>query len=366
MIEGIVRTNRARNERMANANSRWYILPKGLRKSFAENEQIRFNVTEKNPDGDRSGYASAIDIECGGWPIINPNDRQAILQAAIELTNREERRYQGRYYHRQTNTGQQLNITKSSGSNDKPSDSYITARRYVKGEAEWPDRPSITESHFIGIEHIVNELVRTYSPISNAYIMLGNSPAPIFEFIRRLPDTVCLSLPLSNVQVALSDLGQIDTRARMWAYLDLYISLNMLKSRTSVVIVDIAGSGNALIGTQIILDRYYINHLHSGIRVKAVRLNPGDTVAKLDTGGDQLESFGLKGLEPSSSEMQDAQSGILKQVFKGDYGYGMWNRTPMKSIFDLDNLVAGFDRDRYLTMIIDLLRAHGLKYFSRG
>lgn len=365
MIEGTIVFNRARNERMVNAGSRWYILPRRLRTTLQLNQRVRFNVVQLNPEGDRSGYASAIDIECEGWPIINPNDPNAILQAAINLTEREERRYQGRYYHRQINTGSPISVTRPSPG-DVRSTAYIASNHTVKRVSEWPQAPLISRQNFYGVQDIAQALIRRYSPVSHAYIMLGNSPAPIAEFLVRKEGVVCLSLPLSNVQLALADLGDPGRRNRMWAFLGLYVAVDMLQGRTSVVVVDISGAGNALVGAQSILDRYYINHLHAGITVRSVMLNPKDRVAMLDTGEDELQPFGLIGLPSSSNDMASAQKGILNKTFKEDYGYGIWNRTQMNSVFEEDDIGAGFDRDRYLTMMIDLLRAHGLKYYGLG
>lgn len=355
---GQVRENRARQERMIfGDDGRWYIIPPNFRRSFEAGTRLEFKPSQVNPQGDQSGYASATELEHDGWPVISPAQKEKILAKAIELTDLEERRYQGRYQAKQHETGQMVN--KSRKGDDPHSDAYIGEHRRTKSVSEWQDEPSISTDHFLGLRRISQKLLEDYPPGANAFILIGNSPAPIYEFMRRMAGVVVLTLPMSNIEVSYRRLGDPAMRDRMWQFLGLYVPLARLGGKRSAVVVDITGSGNGLVGAETILNRYYNTHLHAGIRVKRQKLNPNDSVARLDTGGEDMEEFGLRGLRPNSNQMASAQKGILDQDYKVGYGYGMWNRTRMSDIYEHDHHVAGFDRERYLTMMIDLLRKKG-------
>src|SRR5205814_6072843 len=123
------------------------------------------------------------------WPGKEKEPRDDILARAIHRTNAMEQEFlaaQGQH-------GVPTTVE------DSPSKVYATKGGAPRDVADWPATPRIRPNEWRGMNEIVDDFLQRYDPAQFAFIMLGNSPAPLHEILKLRGGTVSLVLPLSNL-----------------------------------------------------------------------------------------------------------------------------------------------------------------------
>jgi hypothetical protein len=232
------------------------------------------------------------------------------------------------------------------------------AERKTAGRPGGRIRSVMSPGEITGLYSVCEALLGMRPPQTWAYIMLGNSVAPVIGclttyFADRQPTVI--PLPMSELEEsAFTSWKDPTERGRMVNHIRRFVTVQRLNGRRPVII-DISGSGRApRIGEWLL--RQFFAEIGSPQDVDVQLLNANDMDIGVMGPMGPTHLTGLTGQGSSPGAQAAIQEEILQKVLKDEMLFRMWQRTPMASIFRGDSPPPDLLHGEFQRMMIDILK----------